>query len=1170
MDESELLFLIWRALSSGPLTGTVRLLEEEASKHGLLPTRVDIAGNVQPVPFAQHGSVHSHVPADALQQLLGKLMAQDKPNGNGSIQVVSLTAPGKHGLLGCPEPPLPIWWRRPPTQASLPHQILVRQTGMARGRLASSALHTSAGCGTAAGTGVGGNAASGAAGSGAVAAAVGGTAGVAAAAATAAANGASGAVAATAAGGLLTGPVCRQMRHLKTVRGHRLAVYCCTYDNTGKRIITGSDDCIVKIWSALTGVLLKSCRGHDAEITDFAVSADNRLLASGDTASSIRVWSLQEDTLGWPVSVLSGHTAAVSFLDFHPHLPEALLSCSIDSTCRIWNARDPGVAALVLRPGASFGVTGQPRGQQQGQGEEGRVPEQQNGGPADMLSPTAGGFFSPTPDPLSALTSPPTGTGGPHTGAAATTATATTDAPPTTATTAATDTVGGAAGVHAGSTLDAAAGGSGNGSGSGDTAGGNNAGGNGWRENGGGAGPSGSQAAGTAAAPVAGPAATGAGGARATRGTVAAEGAGGGRGRAGGGSAAANQAAGQGQPAPGAAAAAPQPQPQPQPLAHLSFLCCCWSPDGSFILAGGSDSTVCVWHWDLTPPPPPSQPLLLPPPPQQQQLQQGSQQQQLQVSQQQPLLLPPPPQQQQQLQVSQQQPLLLPPPPQQQQLLQGSQQQPLLLPPPPQQQQLLQGSQQQPLLLPPPPQQQQLLQGSQQQPLLLPPPPQQQQQQLQGSQQQPLLLPPPPQQQHDNNNNNNDTSSFQMKVGDMDCGGVCGAGNSCAGAAAIASAGAGASASGDIGSSHTSGGGEAAPAGPRAEPQSLAAAWEGREWPQPTELTLLPGHHNDIVFIEFSHEGRCVATASKDGCVKVWRLEQRQPARREGPAAPAAAALNQGPHEGGSLGGGGGGGGGGDSGSGSQPGSLQWLWREALNLTCPPTEEEIRKARLKRRPPPRPAINQVAWNLDDSRVVAAVTDNSVRVWDARSGEPTHTLLEHTAQAHVVEGHPHDPRLVMSGGYDGRTILWDVLAGTALKIFSTQDTFPGRGRWTDPMQLVDGHFSPDGAQLAVTDTAGQLHVYGIPVAAAADVMARSPYDQFLASDYNGLLRDANGWVLDELTQQPPHLMTRQLLCDYANHPHPIELQAAYAASRLGGLPRPHPVDRDHPLPPALLT
>lgn len=32
-----------------------------------------------------------------------------------------------------------------------------------------------------------------------------------------------------------------------TFRGHRLAVYCCTYDRSGGRIITGSDDWLVKV-----------------------------------------------------------------------------------------------------------------------------------------------------------------------------------------------------------------------------------------------------------------------------------------------------------------------------------------------------------------------------------------------------------------------------------------------------------------------------------------------------------------------------------------------------------------------------------------------------------------------------------------------------------------------------------------------------------------------------------------------------------------------------------------------------------------------------------------------------------------------------------------------------------------------------------------------------------
>lgn len=36
------------------------------------------------------------------------------------------------------------------------------------------------------------------------------------------------------------------LRHQRTVRGHRVAVYCITFDRTGRRVITGSDDRLVK------------------------------------------------------------------------------------------------------------------------------------------------------------------------------------------------------------------------------------------------------------------------------------------------------------------------------------------------------------------------------------------------------------------------------------------------------------------------------------------------------------------------------------------------------------------------------------------------------------------------------------------------------------------------------------------------------------------------------------------------------------------------------------------------------------------------------------------------------------------------------------------------------------------------------------------------------------
>ncbi|CBY23562.1 unnamed protein product [Oikopleura dioica] len=96
------------------------------------------------------------------------------------------------------------------------------------------------------------------------------------------------------------------------ILGHLDQVNIITYDQTGKRIITGSDESLIKIWSAVTGMLLMTLRGHEGEINDlqvknYAVHPDNNLLASCDDKKAIRIWCLRS---GATVTCLMGqHTA---------------------------------------------------------------------------------------------------------------------------------------------------------------------------------------------------------------------------------------------------------------------------------------------------------------------------------------------------------------------------------------------------------------------------------------------------------------------------------------------------------------------------------------------------------------------------------------------------------------------------------------------------------------------------------------------------------------------------------------------------------------------------------------------------------------------------------------------------------------------------------------------
>ena len=133
-----------------------------------------------------------------------------------------------------------------------------------------------------------------------------------------------------------TSTVPRNMNCLRTFRGHRDAAYCAVLSASGRRIVTGGDDRLVKIWCAHNGLLRAACRGHVGEITYVAIDSREELVASASTDTSIRTWKLESGT---PVAVLLGHARSITELHFCPAAPSVLLSTADDGTIRLWNAK---------------------------------------------------------------------------------------------------------------------------------------------------------------------------------------------------------------------------------------------------------------------------------------------------------------------------------------------------------------------------------------------------------------------------------------------------------------------------------------------------------------------------------------------------------------------------------------------------------------------------------------------------------------------------------------------------------------------------------------------------------------------------------------------------------------------------------------------------------------
>lgn len=84
-----------------------------------------------------------------------------------------------------------------------------------------------------------------------------------------------------------------------------------------------------------------------ATLPDAGVSADTINLASSGGEGDIHLWSLKQDT---PLSTLSGHSARVCRIEFHPS-GKYLASASYDTTWRLWDVET--TTELLLQEGHS-------------------------------------------------------------------------------------------------------------------------------------------------------------------------------------------------------------------------------------------------------------------------------------------------------------------------------------------------------------------------------------------------------------------------------------------------------------------------------------------------------------------------------------------------------------------------------------------------------------------------------------------------------------------------------------------------------------------------------------------------------------------------------------------------------------------------------------------------
>jgi len=129
-------------------------------------------------------------------------------------------------------------------------------------------------------------------------------------------------------------------REAGSVTGHD--VFALAWGPAG-RLATGGSDGTVRVWDADRGIELLTLRGHIDVVGTLAYTPDGHRLVSVSQDRIVRVWDATPvrdgEVLGDELATLTGHRNAVTAIAFHPTEP-VLLSAGADGQALAWDARD--------------------------------------------------------------------------------------------------------------------------------------------------------------------------------------------------------------------------------------------------------------------------------------------------------------------------------------------------------------------------------------------------------------------------------------------------------------------------------------------------------------------------------------------------------------------------------------------------------------------------------------------------------------------------------------------------------------------------------------------------------------------------------------------------------------------------------------------------------------
>jgi serine/threonine protein kinase len=119
------------------------------------------------------------------------------------------------------------------------------------------------------------------------------------------------------------------------LRGHKGQVLCLAFRPDGRILATGSSDQTAKLWDVSTGTEVRTFSGHSAAVRCVAFAPDGSILASGGGYDQlVKLWDV---TTGAERQTLAGHDGLVYSVSFSPD-GRLVASSSEDHTVKLWAA----------------------------------------------------------------------------------------------------------------------------------------------------------------------------------------------------------------------------------------------------------------------------------------------------------------------------------------------------------------------------------------------------------------------------------------------------------------------------------------------------------------------------------------------------------------------------------------------------------------------------------------------------------------------------------------------------------------------------------------------------------------------------------------------------------------------------------------------------------------